>query len=542
MLGQHMTTSWSSTQVSLALSSGEAEYYGVVRGTGIGLGQQALGRDAGFDLPLRVWTDSSAAMGTAARQGLGKLRHLECHSLWVQQRLRRREFALKKVDGTENPADLFTKHMDSSAKLLKLVDLYGCEFRDGRPVAAPELKKAQATGASAAHMCLLSSGHGRGRDRLPHLASNEDVERLHPSAVPDPEVLDEEDQTPKEELADPVPALRRRGQQSATGLCGLVEEAPDVPNETARERTSNRYVSAVGECLRVGSAGAQKAIAHTAPPAARSRCHGRGAESDAGWKRHFGGTTPPAVGKPTTSRDRLEEVTTNTAAELVPDRRPYLRAGRQSRQYSAANSGYEQGDVDSVVGSFGCHPPTTRSLAGDVDSAVGSFGLHPPPARSLARDPAVGSFGLPPPTARSPAPGRGAAARAAREGSVSKSSPPHHAHPGGAVGCLDAGQCRVVPNFRVGPGVARRRDPLGGGERAATGWNASVHRIYIYIYIYDYAAACHLGCGSTMFYNTLEVFRAAWATGRLKGRDEKARGHHALLPVAGSLQGIFQQD
>ena len=92
MLGQHVIKCWSATQASLALSSGEAEYYGVVRGTGMGLGQQALGRDAGFHLPLRVWTDSSAAMGTAARQGLGKLRHLECHSLWVQQRLRRKEF------------------------------------------------------------------------------------------------------------------------------------------------------------------------------------------------------------------------------------------------------------------------------------------------------------------------------------------------------------------------------------------------------------------------------------------------------------------
>ena len=84
MLGQHMTTCWSSTQISLALSSGEAEYYGVVRATGRGLGLQALLRDAGVDLPVRVWTDSSAAMGTSARQGLGKLRHLECHSLWLQ--------------------------------------------------------------------------------------------------------------------------------------------------------------------------------------------------------------------------------------------------------------------------------------------------------------------------------------------------------------------------------------------------------------------------------------------------------------------------
>ena len=40
-----------------------AEYYGVVRATGIGVGQQALVRDAGLEIPIRIWTDSPAAMG-----------------------------------------------------------------------------------------------------------------------------------------------------------------------------------------------------------------------------------------------------------------------------------------------------------------------------------------------------------------------------------------------------------------------------------------------------------------------------------------------
>ena len=56
-------------------------------------------------------------MGTSARQGFGKFRHLECHSLWLQQRLRREELFLRKVLGEENPADLFTKHIESGQKL-----------------------------------------------------------------------------------------------------------------------------------------------------------------------------------------------------------------------------------------------------------------------------------------------------------------------------------------------------------------------------------------------------------------------------------------
>ena len=70
--------------------------------------------DTGVDLPVRVWTDSSAAMGTAERQGLSKLRHLECHSLRLQQRLRRKALELRKVPGEENPADLFTKHLSTT--------------------------------------------------------------------------------------------------------------------------------------------------------------------------------------------------------------------------------------------------------------------------------------------------------------------------------------------------------------------------------------------------------------------------------------------
>ena len=37
MLGQHLIKSWSSTQSVVSLSFGEAEYYGVVRASGVGL-------------------------------------------------------------------------------------------------------------------------------------------------------------------------------------------------------------------------------------------------------------------------------------------------------------------------------------------------------------------------------------------------------------------------------------------------------------------------------------------------------------------------
>ena len=265
LLGSHVIKCWSATQASLALSSGKAEYYGVVRGAGIGLGQQALGKDAGFPIPLRIWTDSSASIGTASRQGLGKLRHLECHSLWVQQRLRRREFELRKVDGTSNPADLFTKHMDSSSKLEALVKLFGCSFREGRPSAAPELKRqaqASTNAVSAQSVCSVASGPRV----LPHQLPRRLMDQHHPCAIPEDEAHNEPDETPQEELADPIPRLRRlRGgrlggsQRTAhvTNSCAHVveEEEPRsvgasdaevTPLKSARESVLPR---AEGECV-----------------------------------------------------------------------------------------------------------------------------------------------------------------------------------------------------------------------------------------------------------------------------------------------------
>ena len=54
MLGCHTIKHWSSTQTSVALSSGEAEFAGVIRGAGQGLGYQALLKDLGIEAPLRV--------------------------------------------------------------------------------------------------------------------------------------------------------------------------------------------------------------------------------------------------------------------------------------------------------------------------------------------------------------------------------------------------------------------------------------------------------------------------------------------------------
>ena len=156
---------------------------------------QALYGDIGLSLPIRVWTDSSAAIGIGGRQGLGKLRHLECRSPLVQQRLRRKEFKLLKGAGEVNPADLFTEHLESHAKLDQVVGLFSCRFMEGRAASAPALKSDTAAAIN------LTTELAHDPAVLPHLHLPEDIARLFPEG--------EDDLNPADELCDPVPAIRR---------------------------------------------------------------------------------------------------------------------------------------------------------------------------------------------------------------------------------------------------------------------------------------------------------------------------------------------
>ena len=186
MLGKHTVNFRSFAQASTALSSGVAEFAGVIRGAGQGFGYQSLLRDLGILAPQRVWTDSRAAIGICSRQGLGKLRHLDTHTLWIQQAVRLGRVDLRKVDGEVNPADLFTKHSLSSARLQALVQLHGCQYLGGRAESAPLARagdSSKTTMASAGRSIgTVGTGDaGETSPAMPHLSlSARDLDRLHP--------------------------------------------------------------------------------------------------------------------------------------------------------------------------------------------------------------------------------------------------------------------------------------------------------------------------------------------------------------------------
>jgi hypothetical protein len=109
MLGMHTVKTACNLQSTIALSSGESEWYGLVKGSAVGLGFQSLLLDWNIDLKLEVLSDSSAARGFSQRKGLGKMRHIQTRYLWVQERVHEGHLKISAIKGTQNPADVLTK-------------------------------------------------------------------------------------------------------------------------------------------------------------------------------------------------------------------------------------------------------------------------------------------------------------------------------------------------------------------------------------------------------------------------------------------------
>ena len=140
MRGSHCLRSWSVTQNFVTLSSAEAELMAAVRATSEGIGLTQLCHSWGLSATARIFVDSSAALAVVSRNGNGKLRHVRVGHLWIQELAAREEVAFTKVRGTDNPADLCTKHLSAGARQ-RLCDAISLETRGGRADASLVLSR-----------------------------------------------------------------------------------------------------------------------------------------------------------------------------------------------------------------------------------------------------------------------------------------------------------------------------------------------------------------------------------------------------------------
>ena len=92
--GKHMVESSCGRQSLVALSSAEAEFYGMITGAPSGVQTQQIFEELGVKLKIVMKCDSSAARGIASRNGSGKVEHLRIKDLWTQQAVRSGEIYL----------------------------------------------------------------------------------------------------------------------------------------------------------------------------------------------------------------------------------------------------------------------------------------------------------------------------------------------------------------------------------------------------------------------------------------------------------------
>ena len=65
--GKHLLRHMSCLQTTVAISSGEAECYALIRGACTSLGIQSHYQDMKIDDPIQIYSDSSAARSVASR-------------------------------------------------------------------------------------------------------------------------------------------------------------------------------------------------------------------------------------------------------------------------------------------------------------------------------------------------------------------------------------------------------------------------------------------------------------------------------------------
>ena len=131
MVGGHNLKTWSSTQKSVTLSSGEAELVAAVKMGGELIGMCQLAHDWGIELEAKLLVDSSAAIGVVGRKGNGRLRHVKVGMLWIQERAENGDIRVEKVLGENNPADLMTKYL-TATKIEAHMEKLHQEAREGR--------------------------------------------------------------------------------------------------------------------------------------------------------------------------------------------------------------------------------------------------------------------------------------------------------------------------------------------------------------------------------------------------------------------------
>ena len=167
---------------------------------------------------------------------------------------------------------IFTKHLESRAKIDQLVNLFSCSFRDGRPEGAPAVRKDP---PSHAEINAVDRQVPHDPTRLPHQFLLEDIAKLFPAAEVDPPRRGEDDARPGDELADPVPEIEAQRNLARRAIDNNKTQRQQKFNDNrtrlARRNANNKDVEMhLMECAEYGEEASDRRLCEE--PSLQARC------------------------------------------------------------------------------------------------------------------------------------------------------------------------------------------------------------------------------------------------------------------------------
>ena len=115
----------------ISLSSGEAEYYGLVSAAAEALGEASLLKDWGIKVGVQMYMDATAGISLGSRRGLGRGKHIDTIFLWVQEYVAKGKIKIGKKRTSEMLADFLSKSVPENIILNALSEM-GYKYEGGQ--------------------------------------------------------------------------------------------------------------------------------------------------------------------------------------------------------------------------------------------------------------------------------------------------------------------------------------------------------------------------------------------------------------------------
>ena len=115
----------------ISLSSGEAEYYGLISAAAEALGEASLLKDWGIKVGVQIYMDATAGISLGSRRGLGRAKHIDTLFLWVQEYVTKGKIKIGKKHTSEMLADFLTKSVPENV-IIKALNEMGYKYEEGQ--------------------------------------------------------------------------------------------------------------------------------------------------------------------------------------------------------------------------------------------------------------------------------------------------------------------------------------------------------------------------------------------------------------------------